>query len=94
MRKTFLKKALREVRAHWLQYLLLVLVLAFGIAGYSAFNNLAASRWATFDAIYEESHFMDLQINYQYGVTTNLSHTQDILAQPGLAERILPSSYV
>ena len=82
VRKTFLKKGIREVWAHKFQYFFLVLVLGMGIASYGSLFDMSKARGATLEAIYEESNFMDAQVMIEYGQTINLS-TLDTILSPG-----------
>lgn len=84
MKKTFLKKGLREVWAHKVQYFLLALVIGLGVAAYSSFNDFSRLRGDSLDAIYSESLFMDMQVQLQYGAAVNRSFIEDLMGSPSL----------
>ncbi len=88
MRKIFVKKGLRELWKHKVQYIFLIIILGLGVSMYSSLYDLGASREATLDAIYEETNFMDVQVKVLYGQTVNLSTLDNILKKPGVVERI------
>ncbi|UCG70973.1 MAG: FtsX-like permease family protein [Thermoplasmata archaeon] len=88
MKKTFVKKGFREIRKNWAQYLFLIIILGIGVSLYSTMYDLADSRKATLDAIYEESLFMDIQVSTLYGEMVNESTLQQVLARPGVGDRI------
>ena len=79
MRKTFLKKGLRELWAHKLQYALLILVLGMGVGMYASFNDFANIRWQSMDGSYRASEFMDTQAKVQYGEYVNLTTLDNLL---------------
>jgi len=81
MRKTFIKKGLREIWAHKIQYFLLALVIGLGVAAYSSFNDFGRYRKDGLDQIFEESNFMDLQVRMNYGSTLNESEVLSILEE-------------
>ena len=93
MRKTFLKKGVREIWEHKIQYFFLILVLGLGVAAYSAMYTMLDSRWKTFDIIYEESNFMDLRVEFQYGTVEEISEVEGILSESGLTEDIESMEY-
>jgi len=88
MKKTFLKKGLREVWKHKVQYGFLILTLGLGVASYGPMYNLIDAREIILDEIFEQSEFMDLQVQFQYGVTKNLTEVRDLLEDSGLAQDI------
>ncbi len=93
MRKTFLKKGIREVWEHKFQYFFLILILALGIAAYGSFYNMADSRKLILDELFEESNFMDLRVEFQYGVTANESDVMGIMDDAGLSSRLETAEY-
>jgi putative ABC transport system permease protein len=93
MRKTFVKKGLRELWKHKYQYAFLIVILGLGVGMYSAIYDMGDSREATLEAIYDESLFMDIQVKSQYGETINMTTMDDILKSSGLAEKIEQIEY-
>jgi len=93
VKRTFIRKGIRELWGHKVQYFSLILVIALGVASYSSMNNMMDARWNSFNAFYRESRFMDLQIQFEYGVTENASTVQSILDGDGIAEWIEHSEY-
>jgi putative ABC transport system permease protein len=93
MRKTFLKKGLREIWAHKFQYFFLVLVLGLGIASYGSLYDMGEARGDTLKAIYEESRFMDVQVMIEYGQTINISSLENLLADPAVAPMVKEVEY-
>ena len=93
MKKTFLKKGLRELKSHKIQYLFLVLILGMGIATYASFQNLMDSRWETFDTIYEKSNFMDADIQFQYGVYTSATTAMSLMGDEAIAPSLAAVEY-
>jgi putative ABC transport system permease protein len=88
MKKTFIKKGLREIWAHKVQYFLLALVIGLGVAAYSSFNDFARYRKDGLDQIFEESNFMDLQVTMNYGSTLNSTTIEEIMQENGHASSI------
>jgi putative ABC transport system permease protein len=98
MRKTFLKKGIREIWAHKFQYFFLVLVLGLGVAAYGSLYDMAETRGATLKAVYEESRFMDIQVMIDYGNlslknTINLTELDTILSDPRISSDIQDVEY-
>ncbi|UCG68948.1 MAG: ABC transporter permease [Thermoplasmata archaeon] len=93
MRQTFVKKGLRELWKHRYKYLLLIVVLALGVAMFTSLSNMLDSRKASLEAIYSESKFMDLQVQFEYGLTTNISTVEQVLSQPELSNLISDVEY-
>lgn len=93
MRKTFIKKGLRELWKHRYKYLLLVVVLALGVAMYTSLYDMLDSRKASLKATYEESRFMDLQVQFEYGLTANQTEVEEVLSRPGISEEIAEVEY-
>jgi len=98
MRKTFLKKGIREIRAHKFQYFFLVLVLGLGVAAYGSLYDMSETRGATLKAVYEESRFMDIQVMIDYGNlsmknTINLTELDSILSDPRISSDIQDVEY-
>ena len=81
VRTTLLKKGLRELWQHKMQYSLLVVILSLGVGMYNSMYDFMDSRVATVDALYEESHFMDLQVTLQYGLTLPRDQVEDLLVR-------------
>jgi putative ABC transport system permease protein len=93
MKKTFVKKGMREIRRGWVQYLFLVVILGIGVSMYGVMSDLGDSRWSTLDSIYEEAAFMDVQVNIVYGksineTTVNKSTVDSILKRPDISSYI------
>lgn len=88
MKKTFIKKGLREIWAHKLQYFLLALVIGLGVAAYSSFNDFARYRGDGLDQIYSESNFMDLQVTMNYGDTMTAEEVRGIFNENGLSGEV------
>lgn len=93
MKKTFPKKGLREIWAHKFQYFFLILILALGIAAYGSFYNMSDARGKILDSLFQESNFMDLQAEFQYGQMENLSEVQRIIEDNGLADSVEKIEY-
>ncbi|MBN1538596.1 MAG: FtsX-like permease family protein [Candidatus Thermoplasmatota archaeon] len=93
MRKTFLKKGVREIWAHKYQYFFLILILGLGVAAFGSLNDMQASRFSTFDHNYEECRFQDLRVQFQYGITKNLSEIASLLEREGLMDSITALEY-
>ncbi|WP_455391887.1 ABC transporter permease [[Eubacterium] cellulosolvens] len=93
MRKTFVKKGLRELWKHKYQYAFLIVILGLGVGMYSAIYDMGDSREVTLEAIYDESLFMDVQVKSQYGETVNITTMDEILSTSGLAEKIEQIEY-
>ncbi|MFW3146078.1 MAG: ABC transporter permease [Thermoplasmatota archaeon] len=93
MRTTFLKKGMREIWAHKFQYIFLILILGLGVAAFGALNDMQASRFKTFDHNYEESRFMDLRIEFQYGIIKNRSDVAALLSSDGIMDDIQDIEY-
>jgi len=60
---------------------------------YSSLNSMIESRKITFDAMYEESKFMDLQVSFDYGLTENLSDVEDLINDPEISGGISKIEY-
>ena len=88
MKKTLIKKGLREVWAHKVQYILLILILGIGIASYGSLYNMSDTRLVTLEAIFDESKFMDVQVQFQYGVNGDLGNVEDLIEDPDMAKFI------
>ena len=88
MKKTFIKKGVREVWKHKVQYFFLILILGLGVASYGPMYNMVDARELILEEIYDDSRFMDLQVQFQYGVTRNLTDVRDLLEDSGLAQDI------
>ncbi|MDG6226185.1 MAG: FtsX-like permease family protein [Candidatus Thermoplasmatota archaeon] len=93
MRTTFLKKGVREIWAHKVQYFFLVLVLGLGIASYGSLYDMAESREASLDAIYEASLFMDVQVMIEYGQALNATTLDAIFDSDNLSGMISVKEY-
>lgn len=93
MRKTLVRKGLRELWEHKIQYIFLIIILALGVATYSALFNLTDSRVATFDKIYKKSNFMDLQVQFQYDVIMNESSIRSLLDSSGITSQCQDVEY-
>lgn len=93
MRTTLLKKGLRELWQHKMQYSLLVVILSLGVGMYNSMYDFMDSRVATVDALYEESHFMDLQVTFQYGLTLPKNQVEDLLIRSRFAADIVDCEY-
>ncbi len=79
MRKTFLKKGVRELWAHKVQYLLLILVIGLGVGMFASFNNFSNVRWESMEGSYNKSEFMDTQVELRYDEYINLTTLDAIL---------------
>jgi len=88
MKLTFLKKGLRELWSHKVQYLLLIIVLGLGVAMYSAFNDFAVMRWNGLQDNYGAARYMDIQVNIQYGETLNETEMKEMIQETSLSEMI------
>ncbi len=88
MKKTFVKKGLREIWAHKVQYFLLALVIGMGVAAYSSFNDFARYRKDGLDQIFSESNFMDLQVTMNYGETMTTDEVHQIFEENGLSNEV------
>ena len=93
MRKTFLKKGLREIWEHKIQYFFLILILGMGVAAYSSMYTMMDSRWRTFDIIYDESEFMDLRLEFQYGTIRDMAEVEEIIRGSDLEDEIEAVEY-
>ncbi len=93
MRKTLLKKGIRELYEHKVQYIFLIITLGLGVATYSAMFNSTDYRIETFDSNYEESNFMDLQVQFQYDVTMNESEVSYLLNSSGISDQCRDVEY-
>ncbi|MBN1389778.1 MAG: FtsX-like permease family protein [Candidatus Thermoplasmatota archaeon] len=93
MRKTFLKKGVREIWAHKFQYIFLILILGLGVAAFGALNDMQASRFTTFDGNYEDCRFQDLRIQFQYGVIKNISEVAELLSSETVRDDISDVEY-
>lgn len=88
MKKTFIKKGLREIWAHKVQYFLLALVIGMGVAAYSSFNDFFKYREEGLDQIFSDSNFMDLQVSIRYGSTLNSSTVIEIMEENGYSSEV------
>jgi len=88
MKKTFIKKGMREIWAHKVQYFMLALVIGLGVAAYSSFNDFGRYRGDGLDQIYSESNFMDLQVTMNYGETMTVQEVTEIFETNGLSSSI------
>ncbi len=93
MRTTLLKKGIREIWAHKVQYTFLILILGLGVAAYGSLNDMQASRLDTFEHNYEECHFQDVRFEFQYGVRRNLSDLKALVSGSGIASSIEAIEY-
>jgi putative ABC transport system permease protein len=93
MKKTFIKKGMREIWAHKFQYFFLVLVLGLGIASYGSTNDMNVAREQTTDAIYEESNFMDAQVTIEYGEVMDQTALNEILSDPSISSMYTDVEY-
>ncbi|MEA3558285.1 MAG: FtsX-like permease family protein [Candidatus Thermoplasmatota archaeon] len=84
MKKTFLKKGMREIWAHKAQYLMLTIMIGLGVAAYSSFNDFARYRKDGLDQIYSESNFMDLQVTI-FNDTLDPQIVHDIFEENGVS---------
>jgi len=88
MKKTFIKKGIREVWKHKVQYLFLILILGLGVASYGPMYNMIDARELILEEIYDDSRFMDLQVQFQYGITRNLTDIRALMEDSGLARDV------
>ncbi|MGA1821699.1 MAG: ABC transporter permease [Thermoplasmatota archaeon] len=88
MKKTFLKKGLRELWAHKIQYFLLALIIGLGVGMYASFNDFANYRKIGLDTIFSESNFMDLQITLNYGETMTADNVTRIFQENGFDDMV------
>ncbi len=93
MKKTFIKKGIREIWAHKFQYFFLVLVLGLGIASYGSTNDMNVAREQTIDAIYEESNFMDAQVTIEYGEVMNKTSVENIISDQSISSMYTDVEY-
>jgi len=93
MRTTLIKKGVREIWSHKLQYLLLILVLGMGIATYGSLHDMIKSREATLNTVYEKSNFMDIRLSIQYGETLNHSIVKEILNSEEVRDMVVDAEY-
>jgi putative ABC transport system permease protein len=93
MRKTFIKKGMREIWANKFKYFFLVLVVGLGMASYGAMFDMASSRGATLDANYKAAKFMDVQVVVDYGQTINQSTLEELFSRPVIANQIKEVEY-
>lgn len=88
MKKTFIKKGLREIWAHKVQYFLLAVVIGLGVAAYSSFNDFSRYRKEGLDQVFSESNFMDLQVKMNYGSTLTADEIEAVIEENGYSSRI------
>lgn len=93
MRKTFLKKGLRELWAHKLQYILLILVIGLGVGMYASFNNFSNIRWESMEGSYNKSEFMDTQVELLYDEYINLTALDAVLQNDTISSMIESYEY-
>jgi putative ABC transport system permease protein len=88
MRKTLLRKGFRELWAHKVKYIMFIIILAMGVSMFNTMFSFMETRELTVDAIYNESHFMDYHIQFQYGTLVNKTTAQEILQNSGVRDVI------
>jgi putative ABC transport system permease protein len=93
MRKTFIKKGIREIWQHKFKYFSLILVLALGVSMYASLYDMLDSRKISFDAIYDESKFMDVQIKFDYGQTGNKTIVKQVMESPEISGQVSEVEY-
>ena len=93
MKATLLKKGIRELWQHKVQYTMLVVILSIGVGMYNSMYDFMDSRVLTIDTLYEECHFMDIQVSFQYGLTLEKEKADDIITRSRIAADISDIEY-
>ena len=79
MRKTLLLKGFRELWAHKVKYIMFIIILAMGVSMFNTMFTFMETRELTVDTIYDESKFMDYDIQFQYGTLLNKTEAEEII---------------
>jgi putative ABC transport system permease protein len=88
MRKTLLLKGFRELWAHKIKYIMFIIILALGVSMFNTMFTFMETRELTVDTIYDESQFMDYQIQFQYGTMLDQTEAEDILENSAVRDVI------
>ena len=93
MRKTLLLKGFRELWAHKVKYIMFIIILAMGVSMFNTMFTFMETRELTVDTIYDESKFMDYDIQFQYGTLLNKTEAEEIIENSAVRDIIKDVEY-